>query len=522
MHDRSSPRAAAAARVVARARGGAEVQRMAHTTAQLRVLWKIYECKAAKMVTTPFGPGKIAVAPPVAAACKALEDVLDHHGYVIRKPDTGAYICKTIKGGTGKSLHSYGIALDVNWDTNPWIDHPGARDVRYSTKATQDDRAKDVQKGKADTDMTPQMIADVKAIKTVDGLQVFRWGGDFSSVKDAMHFEVVLSPDEISKGVDPATVAGWSVGTPPDHALADATPPAAPGPAGGQPPVLVVSPSPAAPGAAETYFVTARSGLFLRSGPGQDYNAISLLPAGTRVFVSGRNGDWARVDLQGDGLADGFVSSHYLRPATATTGSGVERLTSGSLPDITGTVTAGRIKPMFPFTPMSAITANLDFVLSALSDDGIGDRAMVLMALSTIRAETEGFVPIPEGQSKYNTAVTPFDLYDAGTPKGVQLGNTVKGDGFRYRGRGYVQLTGRYNYRTIGQSLSIDLENDPDLGTDPTSAGKILARFISKKEAAIRAALAADDLRLARKLINGGSHGFDRFKDAYDKGVAIL
>jgi len=51
------------------------------------------------------------------------------------------------------------------------------------------------------------------------------------------------------------------------------------------------------------------------------------------------------------------------------------------------------------------------------------------MALATIRAETEGFVPISEGVSRFNTADTPFDLYDAGTTIGQRLGNIHVGDG---------------------------------------------------------------------------------------------
>jgi len=42
----------------------------------------------------------------------------------------------------------------------------------------------------------------------------------------------------------------------------------------------------------------------------------------------------------------------------------------------------------------------------------------------TIRAETEGFVPISECKSIYNTDKTPFDKYDPGTPIGLKLGNT--------------------------------------------------------------------------------------------------
>jgi predicted chitinase/GNAT superfamily N-acetyltransferase len=53
------------------------------------------------------------------------------------------------------------------------------------------------------------------------------------------------------------------------------------------------------------------------------------------------------------------------------------------------------------------------------------------------------------------------------------LGNVKPGDGIRYRGRGYIQLTGRYNYRIAGKALGLPLEAQPDLAADPDIAAKI-------------------------------------------------
>jgi putative chitinase len=54
------------------------------------------------------------------------------------------------------------------------------------------------------------------------------------------------------------------------------------------------------------------------------------------------------------------------------------------------------------------------------------------------------------------------------------LGNTQPGDGFKFRGRGFVQITGRTNYDKLGRLLGIDLINDPDLALKPEIASKIL------------------------------------------------
>jgi len=150
------------------------------------------------------------------------------------------------------------------------------------------------------------------------------------------------------------------------------------------------------------------------------------------------------------------------------------------------------------------------------------DKPMVLVALATIRAETESFEPIAEGRSRYNTSPGghPFDLYDSRR----DLGNLGSPDGERYRGRGYVQLTGRFNYRRYGEAIGLGdgLEREPDLASRPDLAGRLLSAFLKDKERPIKEALLDDDLPGARRLVNGGSHGLERFTDAYRRGQRLL
>lgn len=191
--------------------------------------------------------------------------------------------------------------------------------------------------------------------------------------------------------------------------------------------------------------------------------------------------------------------------------------------DSTDLISPTLVKSIFsPATPLANIKTHLPSVLAGLRDKGLLDREMVLMALATIRAETEGFVPINEFVSKYNTDKTPFDKYEPGTNVGKILGNTQPGDGARFRGRGFVQLTGRYNYNQIGAQISANLIVTPTLANDSTLAGLILAQFLLNKQDIIRAALSSGDLKAARKAVNGGTHGFDRFEDTYTRGDALL
>jgi peptidoglycan L-alanyl-D-glutamate endopeptidase CwlK len=191
-------------------------------------------------------------------------------------------------------------------------------------------------------------------------------------------------------------------------------------------------------------------------------------------------------------------------------------------PDAIPTVTTQAVSLMFPHTPIANIRENLPPVCEALRANELTDRPMILMALATIRAETESFEPVAEGRSRYNTSPHghPFDLYDHRR----DLGNQGAPDGERFRGRGYVQLTGRFNYQKLGEQIGLgdQLVAKPELASEPQVAGQLLAAFLKARESRIKQALLQDDLRHARRLVNGGSHGLDRFTDAYRIGMRVL
>lgn len=59
--------------------------------------------------------------------------------------------------------------------------------------------------------------------------------------------------------------------------------------------------------------VIARDGLRLRAGPGTSFDIKTTLASGQQVNVLGQSGDWSQIDLEGDGLADGYCHSGYLQ-----------------------------------------------------------------------------------------------------------------------------------------------------------------------------------------------------------------
>lgn len=213
-------------------------------------------------------------------------------------------------------------------------------------------------------------------------------------------------------------------------------------------------------------------------------------------------------------LADGVVGAR----TAAALGLPNPPAVPTAIPDVSVDI----VSRMFPATPVVNIRKNLPIVLEALVGPQLTEKPMVLVALATIRAETESFLPISEGQSRFNTSPGghPFDLYD----NRKDLGNQGPPDGLRFRGRGFVQLTGRANFRTYGAAIGLgdQLVSSPDLANDAQVAAELLASFLKSKEQRIKAALLDNDLKTARKLVNGGSNGLDRFVNAFQIGDKLI
>ncbi|MEZ5826021.1 MAG: peptidoglycan-binding protein [Geminicoccaceae bacterium] len=220
-----------------------------------------------------------------------------------------------------------------------------------------------------------------------------------------------------------------------------------------------------------------------------------------------------RFQQDADLLADGIVGPRTSRAL---------RLKPAEPAFDLDTVVTDLVAPLFPFTPVPPIARNLPHVRAGLAEFGLSDAPMLLMALSTIRAECENFEPQEERPSRYSCSpgCDDFDLYD----ERIDLGNRGTPDGRRFRGRGFVQLTGRANYLRIGRLIGLGdrLEQTPGLASEPETAGRILAAFLSTRERAIKEALLEDDLARARRLVNGGAHGLGRFVDCYRRGLRAL
>jgi hypothetical protein len=234
----------------------------------------------------------------------------------------------------------------------------------------------------------------------------------------------------------------------------------------------------------------------------------------------------------------------------------------------------------------AAVDIYLPILLDALTQSNLNDTDMVLIALACVYTETSNFVPVNEGMYDLNTTGTFTDkatgatwtdtpagvhsdygllkqhynaalkanpkfplrgtetfapntlgpggstmqgnIYDAYTnSRGKDVlfgGNTQPGDGWKYRGRGLIQLTGRGRYAEADTKAHTGTKfiDDPDLVNSREYAGIVVAAFLSASEPRVRHAMESNDLATVRKIVNGGDNGLPQFRVAMAAGRAVI
>lgn len=149
----------------------------------------------------------------------------------------------------------------------------------------------------------------------------------------------------------------------------------------------------------------------------------------------------------------------------------------------------------------AAFLVNWPKIEAALDELHVSSELAKVAALATVSVECPTWEPKTE---KYNGDPTVyFQRYDG------RLGNNQPGDGFFFRGRGFIQITGRANYRQYGKLLGVDLESNPGLALDVNVAACIFAAFFYVR----KVAEAADrrDWKAVRRLVNGGTNNLAAF-----------
>lgn len=110
--------------------------------------------------------------------------------------------------------------------------------------------------------------------------------------------------------------------------------------------------------------------------------------------------------------------------------------------------------------------------------------------------------------------------YDPPDELAAKLGNTEKGDGYKYRGAGPIQITGKANFKKYGDKLGLDLVNNPDLARDFSVGLKLATAYWDDHKLNDP----ADDCLFDKIIvaINGGMNGADQRWAFYRTALKVL
>lgn len=100
------------------------------------------------------------------------------------------------------------------------------------------------------------------------------------------------------------------------------------------------------------------------------------------------------------------------------------------------------------------------------------------------------------------------------------LGNTEPGDGFKFKGRGLLQTTGRANYQRTGDALGVDLLADPTLLATPELAARSAGWYW--REHGLNALADAGNFMLVTRRINGGTNGLEERTALFEVAKTVL
>ena len=124
------------------------------------------------------------------------------------------------------------------------------------------------------------------------------------------------------------------------------------------------------------------------------------------------------------------------------------------------------------------------------------------------------------GQLRWIREIWGPTAQQAGYEGRADLGNTVKGDGSKYRGRGLIQITGRANYAACGEALSLDLIDNPALLELPQHAAMSAAWFWSMK--GLNTLADQGEFTKITRRINGGLNGLEDRLQLWGRAKKVL
>ncbi|UXY13876.1 glycoside hydrolase family 19 protein [Chitiniphilus purpureus] len=183
----------------------------------------------------------------------------------------------------------------------------------------------------------------------------------------------------------------------------------------------------------------------------------------------------------------------------------------------------------------------------ALDEFGVRSPAAIAMLLAQVGHESGGFAHLQENLNysvdsllrlwprRFDAAMARrygrIDGQQRAVPSAIaniayggRMGNgpAASGDGWRYRGRGLIQITGRDNYASMQSRLGVPLLEQPDLLLQPPQAARSAVAFCRHVIPGFVAAAEARDLAACTRMVNGGLHGLADRQARWERALRAL
>lgn len=158
--------------------------------------------------------------------------------------------------------------------------------------------------------------------------------------------------------------------------------------------------------------------------------------------------------------------------------------------------------------PFANVQANWPLIHRELAQRGLASKNSQAVMIATVAIESaSSFTPRYE---LYDG--DPYQYFESHygyqTSTGQQLGNTLPGDGYKFRGAGFIQATGKANAIRYGNLLGKDILNHPETMIDPTGSAEFAGEYWKQHDIATMSD--RGEWEAARRAVNGGTNGLPR------------
>ncbi len=194
----------------------------------------------------------------------------------------------------------------------------------------------------------------------------------------------------------------------------------------------------------------------------------------------------------------------------------------------------GRLPPYKPVKMSGSAKQNEKILLQTATAAGITDKNELISLMSQTASESGHFSQTKENikwspttmarlwPNRFPSMETAKAIHSQGPEAvaekvyGGRMGNDQPGDGAKYIGRGFIQLTGKDNYEALQKRTGLNVVQDPDIiARDPKAASQSAVDFWLNRGPGLRAAAQRGDVEKTTKLVNGGYNGLSERKSLF-------